>query len=81
MHTIFLHAWAHNSANLGRIGDIEISKESGGHAGYDYIVSACARQHAHMLACMHTIFLHAWINLGQIWLDQRDQCIYGIRRT
>ena len=27
-----------------------------GHAGHDYDVCACARKHARMLACMHTIF-------------------------
>ena len=45
-----------NSANLGRIGKKEISTESGGHAGHDYDVCACARKHARMLACMHAIF-------------------------
>ena len=56
MHAIFWRAYAHISANLGRIGKIEISTESGGHAGHDYDVCACARKHARMLACMHAIF-------------------------
>ena len=38
-----------NSANLGRIGKIEISMESGGHAGNDYDVCACAHKNACML--------------------------------
>ena len=48
-----------NLANLGQMGKIEISTESGGHAGHDYDVCACARKHAHMLACMHTMFWRA----------------------
>ena len=48
-----------NSANLGPIGKIEISSESGGHDGHDDDVSACAHKHARMLACMHTILLRA----------------------
>ena len=65
-----LHAQAHISANLGQIRKIEISMESGGHAGHDYDVCACERRHACMLACMHTIFwcayAHISANLGQI---------------
>ena len=59
MHTIFWHAYAHISANLGRIRKIEISAESGGYAGYHYDVLACARNHECMLVCMHTIFWRA----------------------
>ena len=35
IHTIFWRAQAHISANLGRIGKIEISMELGGHACHD----------------------------------------------
>ena len=56
MHAIFLHAQAHISAKLGQIGKIEISTESGGHAGHDYDVCTCALKNARMLACMHAIF-------------------------
>ena len=55
---------------MSRIGEIEISTESGGHTGHDYDVSACARKHARMLACMHAISWCAWAhisaNLGRI---------------
>ena len=46
----------YNSTDLGRIGKMEISTESGGYAGHDYDVCASACKHAHMIACMHTIF-------------------------
>ena len=59
MHTIFVRAEAHISANLGPIRKIKISTESGGHAGHDYDICACARKHATMLACMHAIFWRA----------------------
>ena len=56
MHTMLWRAQAHISANLGRIGKIKISTESGEHPDRDYDVRAHARKHARMLACMHTIF-------------------------
>ena len=44
--------------------------ELGGHASHDYDICTCARKHARMLACMHTIFWRAYApisaNLGQI---------------
>ena len=48
-----------NPANLGRIGEIEISMESGGHASHDYDVCACACKLAPTLAGMHSIFWRA----------------------
>ena len=49
---------------MGWIGKIEIFTESGGHAGHDYGVCACARKHVSMLACMHTIFWRAYAHIS-----------------
>ena len=38
-----------NLANLGWIGEIDISTESGWHAGHDYDVCACAPNQAHII--------------------------------
>ena len=57
MHTIF-------SAKLGQIGKIEISTESEGHAGHDYYVCACARQHVPMLVCMNSILWRAQAHIS-----------------
>ena len=48
-----------NLANLGWIGEIDISTESGWHAGHDYDVYVGALKQANLLACMHTILWHA----------------------
>ena len=44
---------------LCQIGNIEKYTKLGRHAGHDYDFCACARKHARMLACMHTIFWRA----------------------
>ena len=49
---------------MGRIGEMEISMESGGHAGHDYDVCACARQHVPMLVCMNSILWRAQANIS-----------------
>ena len=48
---------------------MEISTELGGHAHHDFDVCACARKHARMLACMHTIFWHAWAQISESWVE------------
>ena len=42
MHAIFWHAWAHISARLGRIREIEVSTGAGGHASWEHDVCVCA---------------------------------------
>ena len=70
------------SYNEAKSGLICISTESGGHASHDYGVFACAHKHAHMLRCMHTIFLACLgLYLSRIGLDQSDLDIYEIRET
>ena len=83
MHAIFWRAYAHISANLGQIGKIEISTESGGHTGHDYDVCACAHKHACMLACMHACHFLACLGpyLIQSRSDWKDRDIYGIGGT
>ena len=56
--------------------------ESWGHTRHDYDVCACAHKHAHMLRCMHTIFLACLgLYLSRIGSDQSDLGIYEIRET
>ena len=55
-----LQLYFNNSGNLGQIRKIEISKESGGHAGHDYDICACACKHA----CMQSIFWHAYARIS-----------------
>ena len=45
MHTIFLHALDHISAQFGQIREVEISMEIGGHARHEYHVSVHTCSH------------------------------------
>ena len=56
-----MHAQAHISAKLGQIGDINVSMESGKHAGH---ICAYYVAQTNNLACTHAIFLHGQTHLS-----------------
>ena len=49
IHAVFLHSQDHITIKLHQIRDIEVSTESGGHAGHDCCVSMYTSKNAHML--------------------------------
>ena len=57
--TLFLHSQDHITLRLHHIRVIEVSIESGGHAGHYYDVYPHVQKHARILAFIHAVFLHS----------------------